>query len=99
MASGLWQCLALANAHAHVTAAAGQLVEVHGHSSNKQYQLLLRCAVPAEGQGKGRKLSIALVKQPAAAGQQRYVMWDSLLLATEDASKSPEKRDQAAKSG
>lgn len=48
-----------------------------------------------EGQGKGRKLSITLVKQPAHTGQ-RYTLWDSLLVRA-DAPKSPDRRDQAAK--
>lgn len=68
-----------------------------GGRSNRQSAAVLWYAA-AEGQGKARKLSITLIKQPAAAGQQRYV-WDSLLLSTEDAPKFPVKRDQAAKSG
>lgn len=45
-----------------------------------------------EGQGKSRKLSVTLCKQPAASGQ-RFAIWSSLLQQV-DAQKSPEKRDQ-----
>lgn len=60
--------------------------------------------LPAEGHGRSRKLSITLVKQPAAAAgqqQKQYTVWEGLLAgpAGDDAPKSPEKRDQAAKEG
>jgi hypothetical protein len=72
-----------------------------------QLGLLSAQSPAAEGQGRSRKLSITLVKQPAAAtGQQqqqlpRFTVWECLLAApaADDAPKSPEKRDQAAKEG
>lgn len=97
--NGAWCCLERRGQFVPVPAAAAlavlQQYTTTGTTSLMQHYnpyVLVPAVLAAEGQGKSRKLSVTLCKQPAASGQ-RFAIWSSLLQQV-DAQKSPDKRDQ-----